>query len=216
MQQLEQNDEKIQLLFNQYFSLQDELDTLKIKIESGSKQSTENLQKAFAQIFESQKVSHSVKDLFFDQTKTPSQLNLFSFINSPVLLRWNDYVIAVFSGCILVFDSDGLFLSVAKSDALVFFAKEIAEVVTFINETCDHKFISDDSHCISRGTNNTTYRYTCKDGSKDRRYAYNPSTTKRTDKREYGSIKIEFLNQQKMLYFSNSKAVATLKASFKK
>ncbi len=215
VQQLEQDDEKIKTAYNEYFSLQKDFDDLKIKIDSGAKQKTVVLSKAFEQIFQSQKSSRSVKNLYFDQSAIPCQLNLFSFESKPLLLSWDEYIIAVFATCVLIFDQQGLFLSVAKANALVFVAKEISDVVTFVNERCDHKYISNDSRCISHGIEKTTYRYTCKDGSKDRRYSYNPSTTTRTDKCAHGSLKIGFLNQEKQLYFSNNKAIDTLKSLFK-
>ncbi len=213
MQQLEQDDEKIKTAYNEYWSLQKHLDDLKIKIDSGKK--SDVLNKAFVQIFQSQKISWSAKNLYFDQSAIPCQLNAFSFSAKPLLLSWDEYIIAVFETCVLIFDKQGLFLSATKENALVFVAKEISDVVTFVNERCDHKYISSDSRCVSRGIEKTTHRYACKDGSKDRRYSYNPSTTTRTDKCAHGSLKIRFLNQEKQLYFSNIKAIDTLKPLFK-
>lgn len=109
----------------------------------------------------------------------------------------------LFSNVILVFDKLGVFATAIDSSALRVVVKKETTSVTISNGTAgSNQYIADDSNCISQGITRSTWLHTCRDGSPDLRYSYNPRLEYRTDTYEY--VVIEFVIADKKVSFSAS------------
>ncbi|MBE6107394.1 MAG: hypothetical protein E7192_01980 [Erysipelotrichaceae bacterium] len=139
---------------------------------------------------------------FITQDK-PRDLMLFKYKNEPIRLFWEQYYFCLFSNVILVFDNEGDFATAIDPSALKIAIKRKTASVTVRNGIAEeNQYIADDSKCISQGTTRFTWLHTCRDGSPDLRYSYNPSIEYRTDKYEY--VIVEFAIADKKVVFSAS------------
>ena len=133
----------------------------------------------------------------------PSDLMLFRYENEPVILFWEQYYFCLFSNVILVFDKKGVFSTAIDPSALKVVINRETTSVTVSNGTAgSNQYIADDSKCISQGITRSTWLHTCRDGSPDLRYSYNPRLEYRTDTYEY--VVVEFIIADKKVSFSAS------------
>lgn len=133
----------------------------------------------------------------------PSDLMLFRYENEPVILFWEQYYFCLFSNVILVFDKKGVFSTAIDPSALKVVINKETTSVTVSNGTAgSNQYIADDSKCISQGITRSTWLHTCRDGSPDLRYSYNPRLEYRTDTYEY--VVVEFIIADKKVSFSTS------------
>lgn len=138
----------------------------------------------------------------------PSDLELFDYKYAPATLRLGGYYYCLFSNVILVFDAKGIFATAIDPTALAIKVERVQVDVWIRNNTFPtHKYIDVDSKCVEQGQTRRTWVHTCRDGSPDLRYSYNPSIEYRTDKYEYGQITISILDNQ--IQFALSSDVAT-------
>lgn len=108
---------------------------------------------------------------------------------------------------ILVFDNTGVFSTAIDPSALKVMIQRKTTSVTVNNGTvASNQYIADDSKCLSRGTTRSTWLHTCRDGSPDLRYSYNPRLEYRTDTYEY--VVVEFIIADKKVLFSVSSGTA--------
>lgn len=147
----------------------------------------------------------SIKEFF--TSEKPNDLLLFRFENEPVILFFYPFYFCLFSNVILVFDKTGVFSTAIDPSALKVTIQRKTTSVTVNNGTvASNQFIAEDSKCLSHGTTRSTWLHSCRDGSPDLRYSYNPRLEYRTDTYEYTVI--EFMIANKKVSFSVSSATA--------
>ena len=128
---------------------------------------------------------------------------LFKYEDKPIILLWGQYYLCLFSSVILVFDKTGVFATAIDPSALRVKVKRMTTSIMFTNGIAGwNQYTADDSKCISRGTTSSTWLHTCRDGSPDLRYNYNPRIEYRTDTYEY--VIVEFIIANKKVSFSVS------------
>lgn len=138
----------------------------------------------------------------------PADLELFDYKYEPATFRLGGYYYCLFSNVILVFYANGTFATAIDPTALAIKVERVCVDVWIRNNALTaHQFIDIDSKCIEEGQARRTWVHTCRDGSPDLRYSYNPSIEYRTDKYEYGKITISVLDSE--VQFSLSSDVAT-------
>lgn len=141
----------------------------------------------------------------------PKELDLFEYKHEPVMIYVFDFYYCFFSNVILVFDSNGIFSTALDPTAIKVVVEKSQEVLRIIdNDLPFHKFIDDDSKCISTGETRRTWLHTRIDGSPDLRYSYNPRTEIRWDTYEYGVITIEMQNHKILISISSEKALSAV------
>lgn len=159
---------------------------------------------AFRYLLNSKKcLSESLTIKEFITSDKPSDLMLFRYENEPVILFSEQYYFCLFSNVILVFDKKGGFSTAIDPSALKVVIKKETTTVTVSNGTAgSNQYIADDSKCISQGITRSTWLHTCRDGSPDLRYSYNPRLEYRTDTYEY--VVVEFIIADKKVSFTAS------------
>lgn len=148
----------------------------------------------------------SIKEIICEEK--PADLDLFDYKYPPAILRLGKYYYCLFSNVILVFDTNGIFATAIDPTALTIIIERVQVDIWISNNTLpSHQYIDIDSKCVEQGQTRRTWMHTCRDGSPDLRYSYNPSIEYRTDKYEYGKIAISVLDSK--VQFSLSSDVAT-------
>ncbi len=138
--------------------------------------------------------------------KEPNELALFRYKSKPVTLFFEQHYFCLFSTVILVFDESGVFSTAIDPSALkILIKKETVSVNVSNGNTEANEYIAEDSKRVSQGVTNTTWLYTCRDGSPDLRYSYNPRLEYRTDTYEY--VNVEFVISNKKISFSASSSI---------
>lgn len=141
----------------------------------------------------------------------PTDLELFDYKYPPATLRFGGYYYCLFSNVILVFDTNGIFATAIDPTALAIKVERVRVDVWIRNNTLpSHQFIDVDSKCVEQGQTRRTWAYTCRDGSPDLRYNYNPSIEYRTDKYEYGKISISVSDNEVQFILSSEMATNAL------
>ena len=180
------------------------LASYKIEILNDDRDILLEMKLAFRYLLNSKKCfSKSLTIKKFIVSVKPSDLMLFRYENEPVILFWEQYYFCLFSNVILVFDKKGVFSTAIDPSALKIVVKKETTSVSVRNGTArSNRYIADDSKCISREITETTWLHTCRDGSPDLRYSYNPRIEYRTDTYEYAVV--EFIIADKKVSFSAS------------
>lgn len=167
------------------------------------------VKKSFTSLLSSKKCileGLSLKEFICDEK--PADLELFDYKYAPATFHLGGYYYCLFSNVILVFDVKGIFATAIDPTALAIKVERVRVDVWIRNNTLPtHQYIDLDSKCIEQGQSRRTWAHTCRDGSPDLRYSYNPSIEYRIDKYEYGKIAISVLDSQ--IQFALSSDVAT-------
>lgn len=134
---------------------------------------------------------------------TPYDLMLFRYENEPIIVFFEQCYFCLFSNVILIFDKSGVFSTAIDPSALKVKIKRDTTAVTVSNGNAAlNQYIADDSKCISQGSTRSTWLHTCREGSSDLRYSYNPRLEYRTDTYEY--VSVEFIISDKRVAFTAS------------
>lgn len=197
-------EDKLKQLKEEGDSCLSQLSSYKIEILNDNRDLLFEMKLAFRYLLNSKKCqSDSLTIEEFITPDKPNDLMLFKYENEPVILFWEQYYFCLFSNVILVFDKLGVFATAIDSSALRVAVKRETTSVTVSNGTAgSNQYIADDSKCISQGITRSTWLHTCRDGSPDLRYSYNPRLEYRTDTYEY--VVIEFVIADKKVSFSAS------------
>lgn len=202
------NEDKLKQLKEEGESCLSHLSSYKIEMLNNENDRLLEMKHAFRHLKNSKKCqseSMSIKE-FFTSDK-PNDLMLFRFENEPVILFFDQFYFCLFSNVILVFDNTGVFSTAIDPSALKVMIQRKTTSVTVNNGTvASNQYIADDSKCLSRGTTRSTWLHTCRDGSPDLRYSYNPRLEYRTDTYEYAVV--EFIIADKKVLFSVSSGAA--------
>lgn len=201
---LTSNEAKLKQLKEEGETCLSQFSSYKIEILNDDRKLLLEMKLAFHCLLNSRKCqSESLTIKEFITPDKPSDLMLFQYENEPVILFWEQYYFCLFSNVILVFDKKGVFSTAIDPSALkVVVKKETASVTVSNGTTGSNQYIADDSKCISQGITRSTWLHTCRDGSPDLRYSYNPRLEYRTDTYEY--VVVEFIIADKKVSFSAS------------
>lgn len=151
----------------------------------------------------------NLKDFVCDEK--PADLELFDYKYAPATLHLGGYYYCLFSNVILVFDAKGVFATAIDPTALSLKVERVRVDVWINNNTLPtHQYIDVDSKCVEQGQTRRTWAHTCRDGSPDLRYSYNPSIEYRTDKYEYGKITLSVLDSKIQFALSSDAATNAL------
>ncbi len=204
--------EELQCLKNDSDILHNEISKHKIKLLNEDGNLLFLVKKAFTALYSSKKCiveGYELKEIICDEK--PMDLDYFDYKYAPAILRINKFYYCLFGNIILVFDVNGIFASAIDPTALSITVERISNDVWITNNTFpSHQFLDVDSKCVSQGTTRRTWTHTCRDGSPDLRYSYNPSIEYRTDKYEYGKVTLSILNSTITICLSSETAINAL------
>ena len=203
---------EIENLKNESDELNERISKNKIKILNEDGDLLFLVKKSFAALFSSKKCvleGYTLKELICEEK--PVDLELFDYKYAPAILHIDKYYYCLFSNVILVFDDNGIFSSAIDPSALSIKSERLSADVWINNNTLPaHQYIDVDSKCIEQGTTRHTWLHTCRDGSPDLRYSYNPRIEYRTDKYEYGKITLSVLDSKIQFALSSDAATKAL------
>lgn len=209
---LSEKTEELQSLKNDSDRLHNELSKHKIKLLNEDGNLLFFVKKAFSALLSSKKCvieGISLKELICEGN--PLELSFFDYKYAPATLHIGKNYFCLFSHLIIVFDENGVFVSAIDPTALDIKVERISADVWINNNTLpSHQYIDVDSKCIAQGDTRHTWVHTCRDGSPDLRYSYNPRIEYRTDKYEYGKVEITILGNKVSLYLSSDVATKAL------
>lgn len=201
---LTENEDKLMQLKEEGDSCLSHLSSCKIEMLNDDRNLLFETKLAFRYLQNSKKCqSESMPIEEFITPDKPNDLMLFRFENEPIILFWEQFYFCLFSNVILVFDKVGAFSTAIDPSALSVMIKREKTSVTVSNgNVASNQYIADDSKCVSQGITRSTWLHTCRDGSPDLRYSYNPRLEYRTDTYEY--VVVEFIIADKKVSFSAS------------
>lgn len=201
---LQANMDDLKRLKNESDKYLAELSKFKIKILNDDSELLFCAKLAFLSLLNSKKClseNGNIKD--FISSVKPLDLMMFEYDYEPVILFLNPFYFCMFGNVILVFDNTGKFSTAIDPTALNIRVEKKVTSVYVNNGTPDNnQHIAEDSKCISQGITRTTWLHTCRDGSPDLRYNYNPRSEYRIDMYEY--VEIEFVIGDNAILFSAS------------
>ena len=173
-----------------------------------------NLRKAILALQNSKKCisisGSSTKDFFI--TKEPKEHSYFHSSTAPVVLNFGDVKAYCYSKIILLFDGD-YFVGAINPDGLKIAVtqKEVrARYNADRKEYNDNKVLAEDSFVVQKGYDRTTWLHTCKDGSPDLRYSYNPAMHYRDDVVRHGVVAFSIGEYKAEFAFSSHQAYEEL------
>ncbi len=212
---LKNNEEQLIQLKENCDAIIKKLHENKIEILNKYGKGTDALSNAFIQIKASKKIIEGNNAIPLDniiQSEYPIELSTFNFkLNSdklPLTLNLHKLILCFFERLILVFNKEGCFMTAIDPSMLKIKITRLQCDVTISNgNMIENEFIASDSKCIRTGYQRTTWLHTCRDGSPDLRYSYNPRMEYRTDTMEYGVVEIRILNYSFSYTISSAKAL---------
>lgn len=173
-----------------------------------------NLRKAILALQNSKKCisisGSTTKDFFI--SKEPKEHSYFHSSTAPVVLNFGKIKAYCYPKIILLFEGD-YFAGAINPDGLkiVVTQKEIrARYNADRKEYNDNKVLADDSFVVQKGYDRTTWLHTCKDGSPDLRYSYNPAMHYRDDVVRHGVVVFSIGEYKAEFAFSSYQAFEEL------
>lgn len=173
-----------------------------------------NLRKAILALQNSKKCisisGSSTKEFFI--SKEPKEHSYFHSSTAPVVLNFGDVKAYCYPKIILLFDGD-YFIGATNPDGLkiVVTQKEVrARYNADRKEYNDNKILAEDSFVVQKGYDRTTWLHTCKDGSPDLRYSYNPAMHYRDDVVRHGVVVFSIGEYKAEFAFSSYQAFEDL------
>lgn len=177
----------------------DEINNKKIQLLNENKDLLWDLKKFFLSLINSKKCVSEEVDIksFLKAVKKPAELALFSYNYEPAMFNFDGFTYCLFSNVILVFDDNGTFSTALDPSAIsIKLSVETCNIYFRNNETSYNEFVAEDSKRVSEGYTRRTYLHTCRDGSVDLRYSYNPQIEYRTDVYEYVVLTIKIIDKE--------------------
>ncbi len=205
---LTSNEDKLRKLKEEGDSCLSQLSSYKIEMMNDDCNRLFEMKLAFRYLLNSKKcVSESLSVKEFISPNKPSDLMLFKYDNEPIILFWDQYYFCLFSNVIVVFDKLGVFSTAIDPSSLgIMVRRETTSVSVSNGNAASNQYVAEDSKCVSQGITRSTWLHTCRDGSPDLRYSYNPRLEYRTDTYEY--VDIEFTLGDKKIQFTASSSAA--------
>ena len=203
---------ELQQLKEQFLSAQEIQDGRKIILNETTSAELESIREAIREIGKSQKIQNMGELEWKKMTKAPwlDELKYFKSQTKPVILRMEDYCYCICSETILVFTLEGKFATALDRKSFVFRVERNLEMAYFSKSQDGYprSVAGKDSKCVEKGPERYTWQYTCRDGSRDRRYSNNYMIEYRYDTMEYGKIWLSVAEKTAEFKFSSEKAVA--------
>ncbi len=206
---LSTNEERLRQLKSEIERIQKQINGSKIELLNENVDVMATIRICFKSLLSSKKcVSDEVNISDFIAKKQPTELSMFKYHFAPITIFFQDFFYCFFTNVILVFDKDGIYSAALDPTALKITVEKNTENVYVSNNTLGyHKYIDTDSKLIQQGETATSWLHTCRDGSPDLRYSYNPLTSYRYDTYEYSVIRI-CLNGQNINFTASASSVA--------
>ena len=148
----------------------------------------------------------------FLEKKQVAGLDCFSYSVAPVVMNFGKVSAYCFPKVILICSKDR-FVSAVNPSALKISVtrEEVNATYSFDNNSyVNAPNISSDSELVRSGIERTTWLHTCRDGSPDLRYSYNPMHRYRNDVLAYGKVRISLNEYVAEFTFSSQKALSLL------
>lgn len=152
----------------------------------------------------------SSKDFFI--SKEPKEHSYFHSSTAPVVLNFENVKAYCYPKIILLFEGD-YFIAATNPEGLKITVtqKEVrARFNSDRKEYSDNKVLDDDSFVVQKGYERTTWLHTCKDGSPDLRYSYNPAMHFRDDVVRHGVVLFAIGEYKAEFAFSSHQAYEAL------
>lgn len=181
-----------------------EIDGFTLKIDCCDSKTTEKIKKALSELLASKKCSSvSTSTEPFVPKSLPRELELFEYDIKPAVIFIDDFYFCIFSSVILVFDKNGAFSSVLNPSALKISVERKHTKYRFDRNS------DSDSKAVMFTETKTTWVYTKKDGTPDRRYKNNPIIKIPVTAHgwEYGTINVKIGSRAAEFTVSSSAAL---------
>lgn len=212
LEYLKEKEPELRTLKEELLDAQKPQDNRKIVLNETTSQELEDVRNAIVEIGKSQKIQNMGELEWKKMTKAPwlDELKYFKSQTKPVILRVEDYCYCICSETILVFTLEGKFATALDRKSFVFRVERNLEKAYFSKSQDDYprSVAGKDSKCVEKGPERYTWQYTCRDGSRDRRYSNNYMIEYRYDTMEYGKIWLSVAEKTAEFKFSSEKAVA--------
>lgn len=141
-----------------------------------------------------------------DPSKLPRELSCFKYGSSILGFTIKQFTFCLFPKVALVF-CEGAFFTALNPIELRISVSSIEDDVFFSNGKYNSDIVDTDSKCVQAGIPRRTWLHTCKDGTPDLRYSYNPSSEYRIDNMAYGKVQFEIAGLSALFYFSSYDAI---------
>lgn len=211
LEYLKEKEPELRTLKEELLDAQKPQDNRKIVLNETTSNELESFRETIQEISKSQKI-HSMDDLEWKsmvEASLPDELRYFKSMTKPVTLFIKDYWYCIYSKTILVFTPEGKFATALDRKSFVFKVERNLEKAYFSKSQDGYprSVAGKDSKCIEKGPERYTWRYTCRDGSRDRRYSNNYMIEYRYDTMEYGKIRLSIADTTAEFKFSSAKAI---------
>lgn len=211
LEYLKQKEPELKKLKEELLDAQKPQDNRKIILNETTSDEMESFREAIQEISKSQKIQ-SMNDLEWKsmaEAPLPDELRYFKSATKPVTLLMKDYCYCIYSKTILVFTPEGKFATALDRKSFIFRVERNLEKAYFSKSQDDYprSVAGKDSKCVEMGPERYTWRYTCRDGSRDRRYSNNYMIEYRYDTMEYGKIRLSIADITAEFKFSSEQAV---------
>lgn len=189
-----------------------EINHKKIHLKNEDEIKQNRVKEAFSSLLTSQKCVFDNSSLErFICKKPPMELNYFKYKSTPAIIRIKEFYFCLFNKVILVFDNSGIFTTAIDPSALQIEVNRMSDRLrVFNNSWLVHDYIAPDSKLINTGSIMYTWKHTCVDGSRDRRYKDNPTYEYRINTYEYGHISVSIAGNTVSMYVSSRHATDSL------
>lgn len=212
LEYLSANAENLQRLKSESDKLHNEIKHHKIELLNEDEKLLLLVKRSLVALLSSKKCvceGFNLKDIICQEE--PSDLQFFNCKYSHATLHIGEFYYCLFSNVILVFDNMGVFSSAIDPTAFSITVNRVSTDILVVNNTLPtHQYIDEDSVCVEHGTIQQSWTHTCRDGSPDLRYSYNPRIEYKTDKYEYGNVTISILGNEVSLSISSGNALNAL------
>lgn len=212
LEYLKQKEPLLQSLNAELQKVQKSQDARKIVLNETASHEFESIREAIQEIRKSKKIRNMNDPEWKNATKSmlPDELRYFKSTTVPIVLRLMDYYYCIFVKTILVFTSEGKFVTALQRTCFTFSVERIHEVGVYFDldqQEYSSRIAGTDSRCVEKGLERHTWCHTCKDGSMDLRYRNNYRINYRYDTVEYGKIKLSMADFMVEYRFSSEKAL---------
>ena len=211
LEYLKEKEPELRTLKEELLDAQKPQDNRKIVLNETTSDELESFRETIQEISKSQKIQ-SMDDLEWKsmvEASLPDELRYFKSMTKPVTLFIKDYCYCLYSKTILVFTPEGKFTTALDRKSFVFKVERNLEKAYFSKSQDGYprSVAGKDSKCIEKGPERYTWQYTCRDGSRDRRYSNNYMIEYRYDTMEYGKIRLSIADTTAEFEFSSEQAV---------
>lgn len=150
------------------------------------------IKKAFAAVNVSKK--YLFHNIFIRSSAPESFATTFESTEIPFVATIGDMTYCFFSCTILMFNTNGEFITAIVPSALKITVKKMRETIDIYDRTANRLHTDSDSECVDYGTTITSWKYVKKNGQPDLRYKDNPEIRRCYNSYEYATITFKIAN----------------------